>query len=108
MLANVLGSQRSSTAADPPTDAGRAAGDTDHAHIEVRTDVVEPVETYLYRPARAVWLWLARGAKRLQSGRLDAYVAYMLVALLVLLAVVAADEIGHWCSDPRVLPQGRR
>ena len=90
VLANVLGSQRSlTTTVDPPTDAGRAASDTDHAHIEVRTDVVEPAETYLYRPARAVWLWLARGAKRLQSGRLDAYVAYMLVALLVLLAVVA-------------------
>ena len=51
--------------------------------------VVEPVETYLYRPARAGWLWLAGGAKRLQSGRLDAYVGYMLVALLILLAVVA-------------------
>ena len=90
VLANVLGSQRSfTTTVDPPTDAGRAASDADHAHIEVRTDVVEPAETYLYRPARAVWLWLARGAKRLQSGRLDAYVAYMLVALLVLLAVVA-------------------
>ncbi len=56
----------------------------------MRSNVVEPVETYLYRPARLVFLWLAGIAKRLQSGRLDAYVAYMLVALLVVLAVVAA------------------
>ena len=55
----------------------------------VRTTVIEPVETYLYRPARATWLWLAAGAKRLQSGRLEAYVGYMLVTLLVLLAIVA-------------------
>jgi hypothetical protein len=35
------------------------------------------------------WLSLARIAKRLQSGRLDAYIAYMLVALLAVLATVA-------------------
>jgi hydrogenase-4 component B len=90
VLANVLGSSRSAVHADGTETAPNPATDTDHVHIAVRTDVVEPAETYLYRPARAVWLWLARGAKRLQSGRLDAYVAYMLVALLVLLAVVAA------------------
>jgi formate hydrogenlyase subunit 3/multisubunit Na+/H+ antiporter MnhD subunit len=85
ILANVLGS-RSSAAIGAATDAdaGRA-----EAHVEVRSSVVEPVESYLYRPARAAWLWLASGARRLQSGRLDAYVAYMLAALLVLLAVVA-------------------
>jgi hypothetical protein len=33
---------------------------------------------------------LSHNAKRLQSGRLDAYIAYMLVALLVVLAAVAA------------------
>jgi hypothetical protein len=52
--------------------------------------VVEPAEAYLYRPARAAWLFLSHNAKRLQSGRLDAYIAYMLVALLVVLAAVAA------------------
>jgi hypothetical protein len=52
--------------------------------------VVEPAEAYLYRPARALWLLFARHAKRLQSGRLDAYIAYMLVALLAVLAAVAA------------------
>jgi formate hydrogenlyase subunit 3/multisubunit Na+/H+ antiporter MnhD subunit len=86
ILANVLGSRRSAVV------TGHAEPDFSRAgsHVEVKTSVVEPVETYLYRPARAVWLWLAANAKRLQSGRLDAYVGYMLVALLVLLGIVAA------------------
>ena len=33
---------------------------------------------------------LIRTAKRLQSGRLDAYLAYMLIALITILAVVTA------------------
>ncbi len=90
VLANVLGAQRSATHGSQPASANEPVEATDHAHISVRTEVVEPVETYLYQPARAAWLWLASGAKRLQSGRLDAYVGYMLAALLVLLAVVAA------------------
>jgi hydrogenase-4 component B len=53
-------------------------------------DVVEVVETYLYRPALRPVMALVRAAKRLQSGRLDAYLAYMLIALVALLAVVAA------------------
>jgi hydrogenase-4 component B len=89
VLANVLGSQRSAEGAPGATTTTTGANG-DHAHIEVRTDVVEPIETYLYRPLRASWLWLARQARRLQSGRLDAYVAYMLIALLVLLTLVAA------------------
>ncbi len=53
-------------------------------------DVVEVVETYLYRPALRPVMALVRAAKRLQSGRLDAYLAYMLIALVALLALVAA------------------
>ena len=84
VLANVLGSRRTlvHTMPEPTED--------DQGHVVVETTVVEPLVAYLYRPARALWLWLAAGAKRLQSGRLDAYVSYMLVALLVLLAIVAA------------------
>jgi hydrogenase-4 component B len=59
-------------------------------HLETLTTVVEPVETYLYRPLRSAALGVARVAKRLQSGRLNAYVAYMLLALLAVLAVTAA------------------
>jgi hypothetical protein len=85
VLANLLGSRRSATRNGEPASGSTATA----AHVEVRTTVIEPVETYLYRPARATWLWLAAGAKRLQSGRLEAYVGYMLVTLLVLLAIVA-------------------
>ncbi len=87
VLANVLGSKRSLVRT--PAAGEHEGAEGDRGHVEVRTDVVEPVEAYLYRPARAAWLRLARIATRLQSGRLDAYVGYMLVALLVLLAIVA-------------------
>jgi hydrogenase-4 component B len=63
---------------------------TPTTHVETVTRVVEPVETYLYRPTRTMALAVARGAKRLQSGRLNAYVAYMLIALLAALALTAA------------------
>ncbi len=59
------------------------------AHIGYTNDVVEVVERFLYRPLRLPLLWLVRTAKRMQSGRLDAYLGYMLIALLAVLAVVA-------------------
>jgi hydrogenase-4 component B len=59
-------------------------------HIAYRSDVIEVVEQYVYRPVRRPFLRLVRLAKRLQSGRLDAYLAYMLIALIAVLAVVTA------------------
>jgi hydrogenase-4 component B len=90
ILSNVLGSRRSAVLRVNGHSTANPYGDTDHAHIEVRTDVVEPVETYLYRPLRRCWLQLSKWARRLQSGRLEAYIAYMLAALLILLSIVAA------------------
>ncbi len=58
------------------------------AHLGYSSDVIEVVETYLYRPLVQPLMMLVRGAKRLQSGRLDAYLAYMLIALIALIAVV--------------------
>ena len=58
-------------------------------HIEVRSSVVEPIETYLYQPIFHVFRWVVSGAKKLQSGRLDAYVGYMLLTLVVVLSIVA-------------------
>ena len=52
--------------------------------------MVELVEEYLYRPLARPMLALVRTVKKLQSGRLDAYLAYMLVALIAILAVVTA------------------
>jgi hypothetical protein len=54
------------------------------------SDVVEVTEAYLYRPLLRPVMALVRAAKRLQSGRLDAYLAYMLIALVALLALVTA------------------
>lgn len=65
--------------------ASRAEGD-----LQYRVDIIEVVEHYLYRPAGIVLLAVVRTAKRLQSGRLDAYLTYMLIALVAVLAVVTA------------------
>jgi hydrogenase-4 component B len=60
------------------------------AHLGYSSDVIEVVETYLYRPMVRPVMMLVRAAKRLQSGRLDAYLAYMLIALIALIAIVVA------------------
>jgi hydrogenase-4 component B len=60
------------------------------AHVGYRSDVIEVVEQYLYRPLLRPFLTFVRLAQRLQSGRLDAYLAYMLIALIAVLAVVTA------------------
>ena len=83
VLATVLHSQSDLRPLSPaPGSTGPRFGYT--------SDVVEVVETYLYRPALRPVMVLVRAAKRLQSGRLDAYLAYMLIALVALLALVAA------------------
>ena len=60
------------------------------AHVGYESDVIEVVGRYLYRPLLRPVLALARAARRLQSGRLDAYLAYMLIALIAVLSVVIA------------------
>jgi hypothetical protein len=87
VLGNILGTRRS---VDVDTAGGNATTPGQMAHVEARTWVVEPVETYFYRPLRSLALGVARFAKRMQSGRLNAYVAYMLIALLASLAITAA------------------
>ncbi|MHB1709845.1 MAG: proton-conducting transporter transmembrane domain-containing protein [Acidimicrobiales bacterium] len=87
VLGNVLGVRRT---VDIMTASLDVSSSDQAAHVEARTSVVEPVETYLYRPVRTAALEVAKVAKRLQSGRLNAYVAYMLFALLAVLALAAA------------------
>ena len=60
------------------------------AHLMYASDVMEVVETYLYRPALGFFMAIVTAAKRLQSGRLDAYLLYMLIALIAIIAVVTA------------------
>jgi hydrogenase-4 component B len=57
-----------------------------------RIDVVDVVERYFYGPLSQGVLAAARSAKKLQSGRLDAYMAYMLIAVVGVLAVVIATS----------------
>lgn len=58
--------------------------------LTYEVDVVEVVSRYLYRPAYATLRAAARVATRLQSGRLDAYMTYMLLVLAAVIALVAA------------------
>lgn len=59
-----------------------------HVHATYSADVVEVVETLLYRPLLAPLARLITVAKRLQSGRLDAYISYLLIVVVALIAVV--------------------
>lgn len=87
VLANVLGTTKTVSSYEVDW-SGEASPNL--TQVESSAVVVEPVETYVYRPLRRAVLSVASVAKRLQSGRLNAYVAYMLVALLAVLAVVAS------------------
>jgi hypothetical protein len=87
VLANVLGTTKS-VSRHEEDELGESTPNV--ARVESSAVVVEPVETYIYRPLWRAVLSVATVAKRLQSGRLNAYVAYMLVALLAVLAVVAS------------------
>jgi len=68
--------------------AGHEAVQAAVAHVGFSSDVIEVTEEYLYMPLRRPFQLLVRSAQRLQSGRLDAYLAYMLIALIAVLAVV--------------------
>jgi hydrogenase-4 component B len=59
-------------------------------HVGYRSDVVEVFETYGYRPAYRLIMTIVGLAKRLQSGRLDAYLLYMLIVLIAVIAIVTA------------------
>jgi len=71
---------------EPATDLAPVPG----PRLSYSSDVIEVVEDYVYRPMLGPVMALVGTAKRLQSGRLDAYLAYMLIALVALLALVTA------------------
>jgi hydrogenase-4 component B len=73
-----------------PPDRGDPGREEAAAHLRYASDVMEVVETYLYRPALGFFMAVVMAAKRLQSGRLDAYLLYMLIALIAVIAVVTA------------------
>ncbi|MGH3783962.1 MAG: proton-conducting transporter membrane subunit [Pseudonocardiaceae bacterium] len=91
VLANLLLTRSELTVLERET-GGRTGDphrDAAGAHLGYTSDVVEVVERFLFRPLRRPLLLAVRIAKRLQNGHLDAYLGYMLIALLAVLAVVA-------------------
>lgn len=60
------------------------------AHLGYTSDVVQLSERFLYRPVLGPLRRLVSAARRLQSGRLDAYIFYMLVALVAALVVAVS------------------
>lgn len=75
----------------PAAQGGPAEGYVERGpRLHYTSDVVEVVERWLYRPAARAFGAAAAAARRLQSGRLDAYLLYMLIALVAVVAVVTA------------------
>jgi hypothetical protein len=60
----------------------------DGARLTLDVRVVNAIDRFVYAPAGAVALRLAGRVRALQSGRLSAYLLYMLIALIVALALV--------------------
>ncbi len=58
-------------------------------HLGYTSDVTDAVDRFGYQPLRAALLRMAATSKRLQSGHLGAYVGYVLLVLVALLALVA-------------------
>jgi NADH:ubiquinone oxidoreductase subunit 5 (subunit L)/multisubunit Na+/H+ antiporter MnhA subunit len=91
VLASVLHTRAGIYDLTPAPGDGAAANGADQApHKQYASDEIEVVETYLYRPAARVFNAVAATARRMQSGRLDAYLLYMLIALVAVIAVVTA------------------
>ncbi|MGH3288737.1 MAG: hypothetical protein ACRDPD_29345, partial [Streptosporangiaceae bacterium] len=92
VLASVLHTRAEVAEVMPPGPAGDGTGDDGGQvpHLRYDSDVVEVVEAWLYQPAARLFGGLVTVAKRLQSGRLDAYLLYMLIALVAVVAAVTA------------------
>jgi formate hydrogenlyase subunit 3/multisubunit Na+/H+ antiporter MnhD subunit len=65
-----------------------AGGHSDPSQLTLDTRVVLAVDRFVYAPATALALRLAERVRAFQSGRLSAYLLYMLVALIAALALV--------------------
>ena len=89
-LREVMMEEDASDDGSGPPDRADPGREEAAAHLMYASDVMEVVETYLYRPALGFFMAIVAAAKRLQSGRLDAYLLYMLIALIAIIAVVTA------------------
>jgi hydrogenase-4 component B len=66
----------------------RPAGEDDEPGLLRETRVVLAVERFVYQPAARAALAIAARVRLLQSGSLSAYLLYMLVVLIVVLALI--------------------
>jgi hydrogenase-4 component B len=89
-LREVMTEEDGSDDGSGPPDRADLGWEEAAAHLRYASDVMEVVETYLYRPALGFFMAIVTAAKRLQSGRLDAYLLYMLIALIAVIALVTA------------------
>jgi hypothetical protein len=67
--------------------AAAATGDAT-GQLTLDTRVVLAVDRFLYAPATTLALRIAERVRAFQSGRLSAYLLYMLVALIIALSLV--------------------
>jgi hydrogenase-4 component B len=58
------------------------------ATLVLETHVVMAADRFVYQPTAAAFLRASGAIRRLQSGRLSAYLLYMLVVLLIILALI--------------------
>lgn len=87
VLAALLLTRGELSVLDPSGGAGEARDGAASARLGYTVDVMDVVGRFLYRPLVPVGRFLTRCARGFQSGRLDMYLSYMLVALLAVLAV---------------------
>jgi hydrogenase-4 component B len=66
----------------------RSGGDDGTEAFVLTRSVVLAVDRFVYRPATTLALAIAARARRLQSGRLSAYLLYVLVSLALALALI--------------------
>ena len=89
VLASVLHTRAGVEEITPRRGGGADGYDGDRVpHLRYTSDVVEVVESWMYQPAARSFLAVVAVAKRLQSGRLDVYLLYMLIALAAVVATV--------------------
>lgn len=91
VLAGLLGTSRELRTQDRnATTDPNMTGIAPTSPLEYRVDVTDVFQRFLYRPLLPAARATVAAARRLQSGRLDAYMAYMLIALLAGIATVVA------------------
>ncbi len=78
----------SSDTTTPTAHRGAIAAEDVVGSLHRQARVIDVVERYAYLPVWALVQSVARAAQRLQSGRLDAYLAYMLIAVLAVISVI--------------------